>query len=836
MKKIFEALRSVIRIVVRRPEPVCAAGVVISVLCVMVASNLRVDTDFSKLIPKDYDSVKAIERLRETVGAESEIAIGIVSDSFDANRRYAETLIPRALALKDPRSGDPFLSRVEYRRDTEFLENNALYFATSEELEQLRTYLEDKIEEAKLEANPFFFELEEDEEEPDTTGQYLQELYDDVIGKEYPISDDSTTLVLRFYPAGSQTDLGYIDRAFTGLGALVTELEPETFDASMSVVVAGRLQRQLVEVRAVTNNIVNTLGLGISVVLLTVVLYFVYKEYSARTGGRFSAGGLASALTRVPVMALVIGLPLIMSLTWTAAVAFAAFETLNLMTATLGLVLFGLGIDYGIHYYARYSEERGNGRPSPEAAEVTFVSTGQAVTIGALTTSAALYVLMVADFRGFSEFGFIAGTGILFALVAMLIVMPALIVLLEKWRLLRFGGDAAEVVVRRRGRFPRTRTIVMISSLAVLAAVILFPPKFEYQFGTLEPEFTEYEARRAIIRRVYSDSKRRNPAYVVADRPEDVPAIVAAVRAKAAADTVSPTIRGVESLQDRFPMAEEAQQEKLSRIAEIRTLLDDPFLTVESSDDLDKLKRAAQTDHVIALTEVPEFLKKQFMSKTGELGGFVAIYPSVGLSDGRMSMAFADDIGTIVTADGTVYHAGSTSLIAADMLRLMQKESPWIVAGTFLIVVLLMRVNFGSWKWASLASLPLVVGVLWMILIMEVFDMRLNFYNLIVLPAVLGIGNDAGVHIVHRYLEEGVGSLRFVLRSTGEHITMGSLTTMMGFAGPLFSFHPGLQSIGALAVVGIGMTLLSALLFLPALLQMLEDATTSDESPLSVSA
>ncbi len=114
--------------------------------------------------------------------------------------------------------------------------------------------------------------------------------------------------------------------------------------------------------------------------------------------------------------------------------------------------------------------------------------------------------------------------------------------------------------------------------------------------------------------------------------------------------------------------------------------------------------------------------------------------------------------------------------------------------------------------------------------------MRLNFYNLIVLPAVLGIGNDAGVHIVHRYLEEGVGSLRFVLRSTGEHITMGSLTTMMGFAGPLFSFHPGLQSIGALAVVGIGMTLLSALLFLPALLQMLEDATTSDESPLSVSA
>lgn len=838
MNKIFEALRPVIRLVVRRPEPVCAAGVLISVLCVMVASNLRVDTDFSKLIPKHYESVKALERLRETVGAESEIAIGIVSDSFEANRSYAETLIPQALALEDPVTGEPFLSRVEYRRDTEFLENNALYFATTEELDRLQTYLEDRIEEAKLEANPFFFELEEeDEEEPDTTGQYLQDLYEDVIGKEYPISDDSTTLVLRFYPAGSQTDLGYIDRAFKGLEELVGDIGPETFDPGMSTVVAGRLQRQLVEVRAVTNNIINTLGLGISVVLLTVVLYFVYKEYMARTGGRFSKRALASALTRIPVMALVIGLPLIMSLTWTGSIAYAAFETLNLMTATLGLVLFGLGIDYGIHYYARYSEERAHGRPSVEAAEVTFVSTGQAVTVGALTTAAALYVLMVADFRGFSEFGFIAGTGILFALVAMLIVMPALIVLLEKWRLLRFEGESGEVVTARRTveRFPRPRMIVLMSSLAILAAVALFPPKFEYQFGKLEPEFTEYEARRAIIRRVYSDSKRRNPAYVVADRPDEIPAIAAAIRAKAAADTLSPTIRRVESLQDRFPMSEEAQQEKLARIAEVRTLLDDPFLTVESSDDLDKLKRAAQTDQPIALTDVPEFLRKQFMSKSGELGSFVAIYPSVGLSDGRMSMAFSDDIGTIVTADSTVYHAGSTSLIAADMLRLMQKESPWFVAVTFLIVVLLMRVNFGSWKWAVLASLPLVVGVLWMILIMEVSDMRLNFYNLIVLPAVLGIGNDAGVHIVHRYLEEGARSLRFVLRSTGEHITMGSLTTMMGFAGPLLSFHPGLQSIGALAVVGIGTTLLSAVLFLPALLQMMEDATVVADESASVS-
>jgi len=46
---------------------------------------------------------------------------------------------------------------------------------------------------------------------------------------------------------------------------------------------------------------------------------------------------------------------------------------------------------------------------------------------------------------------------------------------------------------------------------------------------------------------------------------------------------------------------------------------------------------------------------------------------------------------------------------------------------------------------------------------------------------------------------------------------------MLGFAGLLLSFHPGLESIGLLAVLGIGSTLIAALLFLPAMLQWIED-------------
>ncbi len=834
MNRFFQSLRPFIRFVVRHAGVVLVVATMLSALGVYFARNLSIDTNLANLVPSDYPSVQALERLKETVGAESEVAVAIESPSFEANKAFAEALIPRALALRGEGRDEPYFSRVEYRNDVTFLENNALYFATPEELDQLEAYLKDKIEQAKLEANPFYFDLEdEDEAKPDSVGEELKAVYDRIVTKEYPISDDSTTMVLRFYPTGAQTNIGFLEDLYRDLGRLIEEMNPQSYHPQMKVTLAGRLLRQLTEVKAIEDDVTKSFGAGVTAVLLLVVLYFFYKGYRARAGKSFSGRILLSELARTPVMALVIGLPLLMSLSWTFGVAYLAFAELNLMTSTLGLVLFGLGIDYGIHFYARYTEERAQGHGVSEAAEITFTSTGQAITVGALTTSLGLYVLVMADFKGFSEFGFIAGTGILLALVAMLVVMPALIAVFERWRLLHLdttvGGAGAPEASGRR--FPAARPIVLASLAAVVAAVMLLPRvDFEYQFGKLEPVYAEYNARRDIVRRVFKPGKYRNPAYIVLDSPDEAPAVVAALRKKMAQDTLSPTIGRVESLQDRFPMTPEEQQKKLARIAEIRKLLDDPFLRAEDSPDLERLRRAAQTREPIRIDQVPDFLKKRFSSKTGEIGNFVIIYPSVGLSDGRMSMAFSEDVGTVVTDDGKVYHAGSTSLVAADMLRLMQAEAPVMVAATFFIVVLLMLLNFGSVRWAALAILPLIVGVLWMLLLMEVFGMKLNFYNIIVLPAILGIGNDAGVHIVHRYREEGPGSIRHVLRSSGEHVAMASITTMMGFAGLLLSFHPGLRSIGELAVVGIGATLAAALIFLPALLQWLEDRKVAAHS------
>jgi predicted RND superfamily exporter protein len=192
-------------------------------------------------------------------------------------------------------------------------------------------------------------------------------------------------------------------------------------------------------------------------------------------------------------------------------------------------------------------------------------------------------------------------------------------------------------------------------------------------------------------------------------------------------------------------------------------------------------------------------------------------------------MNFADDVSEITIENGKTYYAGSTSIVASDMLKLMIDEAPKMVLLTIAVIIIFKFLILGRISWVLMALLPLVASFIWMFGLMQPLGWKLNFYNLVVLPTVLGIGDDSGIHMVHRYLEEGRGSIEKVLRSTGEHITVSALTTTVGFGGLLFSIHPGMASIGELAILGILLTLAAALFLLPAILELLERQQTAQK-------
>src|SRR5690606_24462532 len=109
---------------------------------------------------------------------------------------------------------------------------------------------------------------------------------------------------------------------------------------------------------------------------------------------------------------------------------------------------------------------RGDGKSINEAMENTFLSTGKAIMIGAATTSIALFIMIFADFRGFSEFGLIAGTGIVFSVIGMVFIQPAILVAFEKTPLLNLEAKVEKADVNvKGGRVPFHRTILVFGSV-----------------------------------------------------------------------------------------------------------------------------------------------------------------------------------------------------------------------------------------------------------------------------------------------------------------------------------------------------------------------------------
>jgi len=125
-------------------------------------------------------------------------------------------------------------------------------------------------------------------------------------------------------------------------------------------------------------------------------------------------------------------LSLAMATAWSFGFATVTVGELNLLSVIFALVLVGIGVDFGIHVVMRYVEAHGKGLGVEDAVRVSLFRTGPGVILGAVTSVCAFYSVLGSDFIGLAQLGLIGGTGVLFCLASMMIVLPAMLLLAGK--------------------------------------------------------------------------------------------------------------------------------------------------------------------------------------------------------------------------------------------------------------------------------------------------------------------------------------------------------------------------------------------------------------------
>jgi predicted RND superfamily exporter protein len=781
------------------PRVYLAVVLVVTVVAGFLASRLTFDSSYEALLPEGAPEVENADNVRNQTGGTRQIVLAISGGATDDHVVFGRKLRAKLLKIKE-------ISSVYLEFDVDFIKDRALWLLDTETLDDLIPALEEAVKIAKWQANPMHLHLDEEEERRELEAAW--EKVDQVLdkkGEKLPFervltSADGKYTFMLVTPTIKFSDMqagrALLDTIKAEADSLATEF------AQIAVRTAGNLDMVQEQHRTMRKDLTTASVLALTFGILIVTIF-----------------------TRRIAAPFVIGIPLICGVVWTFAAASLLIGHVNIITGFLVAVLIGLGIDFGVHLFVRFQQERTmGGKGLEEAVQAAVSGTLTPALVSALTTSGTFFSFVIADFRGFSEFGLIAGIGVLMTLASSFLVLPPLILIIGR------GGEKPEPVRRRSSPLKIDRraavAITVVIGLSALFGVyhvsdIPFRNNYRLLRGQSEAtDFLDYVNENLGI--------GINPAVFLTHNQKDALRTGEIIRTHQAqtADPEASLIGSHLSIGDLLPKNIEAHRPRIERLREILT---DPKLDRaenkegERADQLKQARRMVKTEPW-SIGEVPQVFRSHLMTKDA-LGYISYIWPRTPNDADYQATAWETEINRIsdkLDAAGIVHENADETLILAWIYRLIQADGIPLLSLAAAVVLLLLALDFRSVRRTALVAFPLIVGMGLFACIVHLWKLELNMFNLIVVPSLIGIGIDNAVHIYHRYREEGVGSAAIVMRTTGVAALLASLTTAVGFGSSLVSHHLGLKSMGLLAIIGISATFIASTIFFPCLLTLLE--------------
>lgn len=758
-----------------------------------------ISTELSKLLPDSYPTVKLANEIKGKFKKKGGGDLAMVFDSPDpkVNLKVLEGLISYLDAM--PEVGELRYTKQGY----DFFDKHKLLFIELDDLETIRDRIKRKIQHEKLRGLYIDFESEETKD-PFTFKDLVEKYREDYTHKvktPYISSEDETMFVIWIYPGSKDSSLSYYKKFYNLISSRMADFPLKSYGPSINIGYAGAIKTRINEYNSLIHD------LKVAGVVSFAGIFILLVAWFRRIMG-----------------VILIFVPLVCGMLIGFAVCSFFIGNLNIVTSFLFSILFGLGVDVGIHMFSRYVEDRSSGMPYSDAMVNVLLRAGRSSSVGVITTCATFFILIINDFKGFSEFGWIAGTGLVITLLVYLTLFPSLLVAAEKLKLLRFKKERVGMLEQLFGKFksfPQYKKVAVLGVALLLVSTVGLPfVGFEWNYRILRTHLPKTEATKEKLKTIIG--RINSPAAVVINGKPDADALKKEFAVRMKEDTVSPTVDYFNSSYDLVPPD---QKEKMDVLKEIDVLLADDALNVLKGDDkkmVVEFREAIAKTGYIGQKDVPKDLRNAFFGlgeHSGEEVAYVMPLPKLELDDGRKAIAFYDDVHK-VTAGGKTFFFTSDSLIFADVLKTMFKDSRKTIVLSLVTLALLVWFDFRDIKKTAVVMGVLCSGIFWMCGLMVILGLKFNFYNMITIPMIIGMGEDNSVHLIHRFEEYKQTSVMRALFTSGSAAMVASLTTMLGYSGLIFAHHPGLNSIGVLAIIGMGTCMIASLVFLPAILQI----------------
>jgi hydrophobe/amphiphile efflux-3 (HAE3) family protein len=124
--------------------------------------------------------------------------------------------------------------------------------------------------------------------------------------------------------------------------------------------------------------------------------------------------------------------PILVAGGWSALIVAALDLSLNPLSTILAVLVIAIATEFGVIISGRYYQEREAGASLTQALRITYGRTGLAVATSGLTAIAGFAALATSDVAMLRDFGLIAVVDLSVALAGVALVLPAMLVWLER--------------------------------------------------------------------------------------------------------------------------------------------------------------------------------------------------------------------------------------------------------------------------------------------------------------------------------------------------------------------------------------------------------------------
>ncbi len=432
-------LQSLARLHADHPWKMLGIGLFVTIILGVFASQLKQTVRWSDLLPaKDRRTIEYNKVIDDFVSATSIVVV--VQGEEERIKAFAEEVVPLIEAAADPKEGELYIKRIDYKLETGFLKDHGLMLTKADDLKNMKDVFEnpnlvplleninkglekeyvgrgESISTREKEDNAVRFldglenlvkTMRGSVAEAPITKAKAQEAVDRLLfGGPYMLSYDKKALILNLIPNFNMTEMEKVVSSTEAIQKVIDSTLKGYPDvqAGLTGMIPLAHDEEIYALKSMGHTTI------IAFVAIFILLVFSFRMWVA------------------PLLAL---LNLLMGIIWAMGLTTLLVGELNLMTSGMAAILIGLGIDFSIHIISIFAEGRSLGKPIEIAMEETFLKSGMGILIGGLTTCAVFFTMLISSSRGMKEMGLVTGSGLLAVLIVTFLSLPSLLCLRER--------------------------------------------------------------------------------------------------------------------------------------------------------------------------------------------------------------------------------------------------------------------------------------------------------------------------------------------------------------------------------------------------------------------